>query len=635
MAGKTKDPKAVIAAAADAPQAAPDMRRPKATNAAKSGGHWDVKELPADSPVVPLGHLAGTNYVLDHAGQLRPLSADCRKGEVMMLFGPVGIPWLSHPDNYPQYAAPKGNEPPYIKGFDQTKVQEALIIACGKKGLFDPSGKVRGRGAHAGADGELILHCGDQVWIAGGRHLNGRPKPVETGLPTGPIGDYVYPAAPKIKPPAIEAAPVEVGVDILNLIRQWRWKDPVFALLVVGFIVAAPIGGALHWRPHMWIVGPSGAGKSTLHFLIRKLMGPWALATEDATEAGLRQTLNQDTLGVLFDEFEPSESNKNVMDKVVRLARLASSAGGALRGSTDHKAATFVARSCFLFSSIQYHALEAQDRNRMAIIGLSKIPPKTPKVEIPAAIEDMGHRLRRRVAEQWHRYAETLAAYQKKMFELGLSAREQDTYGVLLACADLVLHNGAPDPLTLTEDSLRVEEYVRMLAPSLDSSRGESEDQADRCLRRLASHRLPAKAGQEGKQVATWIGEAYVDVVNGHTQGSPAFAKLLNHGIQLVHPPDDPKSESAGARAYVGTKPIHVAIAGKDHTGIAEIYERSLWEGGMWAQTLATLTGARASKKARLGAQVRCVTVPIEEFIDRAEWDQEAHRQLALAKGMG
>src|SRR3546814_17526677 len=96
--------------------------------------------------------------------------------------------------------------------------------------------------------------------------------------------------------------------------------------------------------------------------------------------------------------------------------------------------------------------------------------------------------------------------------------------------------------------------------------------------------------------------------------------------MMLVHPPDDPKSESAGARAYLHTKEIHIAIAGKDHAGIAEIYDRSLWEGGMWAQTLATLPGARASKKARLGAQVRCVTVPIGEFIEVQAWEEEAYQ---------
>lgn len=625
------DAKAVIAAAADSPEPAPDMRRPKATDAAKAGAQYDTKPLPDDCPVIPLGHMAGVNYVLDHAGQLRPLSADCRKGEIMMLFGAIGIPWLVQ--EYPQYAAAKDGQPPYIKGFDQTKVQEAMIIACAKKALFNPVGRERGRGAHPGPGGELVLHCGDRVLIAGERNLgNRKPKPLSQH-PVGLFGRYVYSAYEGITPPAAVAAPRETGEAILQLIQQWRWADPVFALLIVGFIVAAPFGGALHWRPHMWIVGPSGAGKSTLHQILRGLMGPWAISTEDATEAGLRQKLNQDTLAVLFDEFEPTESNRTVMDKVVKLARAASSGeSGAIRGGADHKATSFVARSCFLFSSIQYQALEAQDRNRMAIVTLSKIPSKTAKLKIPPDLEDIGNRIRRRVADQWHRYPDTLSAYQSKMLDQGFSAREQDTYGVLLACADLVLHDGEPDPLTLTDDALRVEEYVAMLGPSLDSSRGESEDAPTRCLRRLASFRLPARSGKDPEQVATWIGRAYVDVLNNHTRGSDAFAKLLNHGLKLVHPPDNAKSDAAGETAYAPNLPVHVAVAGKEHAGVADIYRGELWENGMWGQTLAMLPEARAAKKTRIGAQTRAVTVPLAEFIDLKEWQEEAARQLQLMR---
>src|SRR3546814_17620903 len=114
-----------------------------------------------------------------------------------------------------------------------------------------------------------------------------------------------------------------MAADILTLLHKWRWKDPVAALLTLGFIVAAPIGGALHWRPHMWIVGPSGAGKSTLHLVIRKLMGPWALKCADATEARLGQTMNQDTPGDMFAEIETSEPNKGVLDNIASKASLA------------------------------------------------------------------------------------------------------------------------------------------------------------------------------------------------------------------------------------------------------------------------------------------------------------------------
>jgi energy-coupling factor transporter ATP-binding protein EcfA2 len=393
-------------------------------------------------------------------------------------------------------------------------------------------------------------------------------------------------------------------------------------------------GGGLPWRPHMWIVGPSGAGKSTLQTAMRRLLGSWAIFTEDATEAGLRQLLNKDTLGVMFDEFEPSESNKVVMDKVVRLARLASSGASALRGSTDHKAAAFVARSCFLFSSVQYQALEAQDRNRIAIVTLSKIPDKTQKLKMPAALEDWGDQLRRRVIEQWHRFDNTLAAYAREMFDQGFSAREQDTYGVLLACADMVLHDGTPDRIGLNEDAQRCAEYVRMLEPSLDRSRGESEDNATRCLRRLASQRLQASAGKDAKQVSEWVGEAFAEICAGIDVKPIAMTKLISHGMAIVVPPDDPGSESAGPKAGRddAAKELHVAIAGKDHQGITEIFAGSLWAGGMWAQTLATIPGARASKKARLGANVRCVTVPLAEFIDLAEWRVKASDMMTDAR---
>src|SRR3546814_5461758 len=85
----------------------------------------------------------------------------------------------------------------------------------------------------------------------------------------GLFGRFVYPAYERIDPPAQEAAPREMAADILTLLHKWRWEDPVAALLTLGFIVAAPIGGALHWRPHMWIVGRSEEHTSELQSLMR------------------------------------------------------------------------------------------------------------------------------------------------------------------------------------------------------------------------------------------------------------------------------------------------------------------------------------------------------------------------------
>jgi hypothetical protein len=97
------------------------------------------------------------------------------------------------------------------------------------------------------------------------------------------------------------------------------------------------------------------------------------LRTHDATEASIRQVLGKQTLPVFFDELE-AEANSDRAMRVIKLARLASSAGVIYRGGSDHQATEFIARSCFYFTSILMPAMLAQDRNRLAILELGRSP---------------------------------------------------------------------------------------------------------------------------------------------------------------------------------------------------------------------------------------------------------------------
>jgi hypothetical protein len=69
---------------------------------------------------------------------------------------------------------------------------DVLQRACAFAGIFDPQGRVFGRGAHRGKNGELILHCGDAVFVAGEEREYRQP---------GMIDGMVYPTAPKIPRP--------------------------------------------------------------------------------------------------------------------------------------------------------------------------------------------------------------------------------------------------------------------------------------------------------------------------------------------------------------------------------------------------------------------------------------------------
>ena len=226
MAGRrsTKggDPDLIAQAAAEL-EDAPAMRRggdmdsgPGADDRYGGGGHGYVTaRLPDDCPVQPLGHYRKTNWVLDHAGQLVELSPKCDKGELMQIFG-HRMDWLV--DVFPSFGQPQGNKPPPCTGFNQKRVQEAFINACSTAGIFDPSGRVRGRGAHIGKDGELYLHCGDAVYIGGERTLQGKVKPVRL-FKTGKIGALVFPTQPAIEPPAQEQASAKVGGALLDILR--------------------------------------------------------------------------------------------------------------------------------------------------------------------------------------------------------------------------------------------------------------------------------------------------------------------------------------------------------------------------------------------------------------------------------
>jgi hypothetical protein len=630
-----EDPLSAIADAAANPQDAPDMSAGTAPDG--PGSAYDRADLGPECPITPLGFRKQKFYFLDFAGQLIELGSEFRKGELMALFG-TRMGFLD--EQWPQWKkvgerdAGDGTKKGIFEkdGFSQKDAQQGLIMACSKLRPFDPDGKVRGRGAHRGEDGELVLHCGDRVIVGGRKGVKGRSL-APTEYKSGRVGSYVYPTLTAIKPPNDEPASIDTCKLILAQLESWRWtRGPLAAYLLFCWIAAACLGGALKNRPHAWIVGPSGAGKTTLQDYLREIIAEWGVFTEDATEAGVRQKIDQDTLAVMFDEIEAEADNQEVVNKIVRLARLAYSGASAMRGSSDHQAKQFVARSCFLFSSIHHHEMPAQDRNRIAILQLSEFPPETPKFLIPTEAKEWGDKLRRRLIEQWPRYEATLATYQAEMLRQGYSGREQDTYGTLLACGDLLLHDMGPDAIKRTGAAY---DQVRELAGLIDAARAEAEGTAERCRKHLSSHRLPAKPGEAQQTIARWVQRQLVALYCG--QDPQSFRERLgSHGLRVVHLEKGHESGQGGlVDAYVvGAEPpvpMWLAVANKTNKGVQEIFAGSSWPGGVWTQALALTEGSWRNKKSRFGggSPEGCVLVPLDSLVDVAGAIEEAMRLKA------
>jgi hypothetical protein len=580
----------LISGALDEATPAPRIARPV-------GGTIEEPELPGllppGCPVVPLGKLNQVCYYLDEQRQLIGLDPQKHaKQHIRSLFGRK-----SHLcDEYWPRVDNQGNP----KGHGQWHPEIAADVlqrACAWAGIFDPQGRVFGRGAHRGTDGELILHCGDAVYVAGER--GGYREP-------GLIDGNVYPTAAAIPRPHENGQSTAAGEQLLGLYKSWYWARPIVdPMLLLGWTGCAMIAGALQWRPHVWVTGSSATGKSTLQKALEYLFDGGALHTADATEASLRQLLKQQTLPVFFDELEASEDNRKGKG-VIALARLASSGGEIFRGGQDHEGHAFKAKTCFLFSSILIPPALQQDRNRLAILELEKIPKGADPVELdPAELRELGRQLRRRLIDQWPRLEGMLAAYRSALADVGHGGRSQDQFGALLAVADLMLYDTADDEL--------IEEAAGWVAAETLAEKSMELADEEEALAYLSSTTLKGRGGDELEPVARHIRDALAP------DGDRARDRLENFGLRIIE-----LTESEDGKASVGkptgTKPakeLYLAIA-NSHTQLETIFERTRWGEGTWAQAFGRVDGAKKRVKVRFaGDKGRWSTlVPLSSIVE-------------------
>lgn len=564
------------------------------------GGHPSKRNkwggLPEGCPVTPLGKHGDQHFYLDAVGQLRALKArDHGNKDLLALFAPrtdfVHAVW-------PRY----GRDGSTITGWRPEEAAEELMNACAREGVWNAADRVRDRGAWLDEAGGLILHVGDAVMIGGEWRGTGRHD------------GYVYPASPAIARPLEGPGPARMMDALLADISTWNWKraglDPY---LMLGWLGACVVGGALAWRPLAWVTGDQGTGKSTLHMLIKGVLGGALLSSSDASEAGIRQTLGNQTLPVAMDEVEAEEDNRK-LQALIKLARQASSGGSIVRGGADHTAQGFVARSCFLFSSILMPPLLPQDRSRLAILELDPLIHGRPEPQLtPEKLRDYGAVLRRRMLDGWQRFNATLSIYRDMLKEVGHGGRGADQFGVLLACADLLLADKVP---TLEEARGWADETA---ADALGETRSIMS-QSHSCLAHLLTSTVTLDGGSRPLSIMQWIGRAADDMdkvlMPDEEPDKVAERAMAVIGLRVIQQKKDAPGRPAGSR--------WVAVAAS-HQGLARIYAGSHWQGrsgaeGVWGQSLARLPGALADANVRMaGRQTKCVLVPMALVRDDAD----------------
>lgn len=396
--------------------------------------------LPYNCPVRPLGYDGEHFYFVDTMGQVFNSGDGALGVERLQKLFAGHEAWLD-------WAFPAYDKGGKVTGFKSEMVRRAMFAACRERGAWSSTDMVRGRGAWRDAQGKLILHCGDHMWIDGS---------IED---TGEYGDHLYVRRPRsMSPWADPVAPEDnPAASVVKILRTWNMdRGDVDAILLLGSIGVAMLGGALDWRPSLFIVGDAGTGKSELtgkFGLLKTILGRMMVSTTNASEAGLYQLVGHDSVPIAIDEMEGDEGQEQAQ-RVIKMARDAASGSVRIRGGQNHKGVEFQAQSTFFFSGINPPPLPPASLTRLAIIQLLPLKSTSTKAPVLPAAETVGPRLLRVLTDGWDELQYRLDDYSNVLREHGHDSRGQKTFGTFLAVAHTMLGDEGMRELGLPDRDL-------------------------------------------------------------------------------------------------------------------------------------------------------------------------------------
>lgn len=454
---------------------------------------------------------------------------------------------------------------PGKQGVNWTKAASDLMHQCSKAGIFK-FGQVRGTGAW-NEKGGLVLNLGDHLYA------NGRRSPISIQSK-----EFIYRMRDSLEPIS-EPATLTETARFLEIVEGINFRNPREGkIFLAGWLAIARLGGALSWRPHIWLTGPSGCGKSELmKYLVVPLIGKFGInALGSSSEAGIRQNLRTDSLVVICDE--PESQDKKTAEKIkgiVSLARLASNeiGGSIMRGTPGGQSQQFAPRSCFVLACIRAALNNAADDSRFAKIHLQSEGNNAEqwedlKAELLTLHGEFPERLFARMVKNWD-----LLNRNAKIFYDAISKKESpriaQQYSMILAGYQLLQSN---EEITPTMAQV----FVGQIDFSEDKSRHASDE--ENLLEYLLNSRISVMEG--GTRIDISIGEA----------------------ARLQH---DERLRVYGIRCH---EPGWLYVANQ-HPELSRIFNDTQWCMG-WADTLGRLPGASKARTRFGGNPQHCVKLP-------------------------
>ncbi len=249
---------------------------------------------------------------------------------------------------------------------------DKIIRAAQAKGAISTNNmKQYERGAAITEDKEIVYNVGDELLLEDDKGLMTVTRPL---LFSGQ-GREIYRPGPKIRMEDHLDARKWAG-EMASAVLRYRWESEEDACSFLGWIVTSLTGGALGFRPMIWMIGGAGSGKTfLLDEVLKKLMGTLLTDVGSGSEAGLAAMSGNASLPFYIDEFEPEKAKETTINQILSLMRIASSGGQArVRGTASGGKIIRRPRFSLLVSSINKSELDSASQSRIVTIKLSETP---------------------------------------------------------------------------------------------------------------------------------------------------------------------------------------------------------------------------------------------------------------------
>ena len=521
-------------------------------------------------------------YMPDKSQQIVSLAASAHSKNNLMRLAPLQMWEIVFPGN--------------SQGTNWDAAINALIQRSQSMPMFD-SRRIRGRGCWI--DGrDIVYHAGDRLIINGN----------SVAIPKyNSSRRSIYHGALQIDVETQQIATNQDSAKLIDLCEMLSWERPLYGKLLAGWLALAPIGGALRWRPHLWVTGPSGSGKSWIvSNIIQPIVGDAALHVQGATsEAGIRGMLGSDSLPVVFDEAESEDkASQSRFESILTLARQSSTETGAgiVKGTAQGGSVTYLIRSAFLFASIGVAAVKKSDVSRISILQLKKNLGRNAAEHFDRVValwketvsnDSYCSQFRARCIKNAKIIRENCEIFARVAVDFTGDKRSADQIGALLAGA-----------YSLTTSKIVSDEIALDFMQRQDWSGFKSEDvdnDENQCLAHLAAStiRFDVAGVNYNRTISEVIADIQSDPLSDDDAGTMLRKKDRLNALQRH-----------GVRFCSETKGIYVA---NNHPALEQIFANTAWGASKWKHQLERVTGAKRMGVMVFGGQCRqrCVWIPI------------------------